>query len=233
MSRPGYGGSTNCPPGLATVGHDCARLADALGIGRFAVLGASGGGPYAVAAAAVEPDRVTALGVAAGIGQWPEIEVPSPEDADERRLLAMAGAGDVDLAMERFQAMGHGAFDAMLALDDEEMLDEFFSGAPAGTVKRSEMSRRIWAADLREALSTYDGYVRDNLSFGMPWDVDPATVGMPAYLWYGLSDQMVPATHGRWLADQIPDATLELRPHEGHGDTTFGHWPEMFAALLS
>src|SRR5262245_32281658 len=63
LNRPGYGRSTDTPPGLASVGLDTMRVADALGIDRFAVLGASGGGPYALATGLADPSRVLAIGV--------------------------------------------------------------------------------------------------------------------------------------------------------------------------
>lgn len=45
--RPGYGGSTPRPGrDVASAAHDVARIADRLGIDRFAVVGHSGGGPH-------------------------------------------------------------------------------------------------------------------------------------------------------------------------------------------
>src|SRR5918994_1295299 len=67
--RPGIGFS-DPKPGRTIHGYadDIAAVADALGIERFAVLGLSGGGPYALACGARLPERVTAVGVMAGIG---------------------------------------------------------------------------------------------------------------------------------------------------------------------
>src|SRR4051812_15328069 len=61
-ARPGYGDSTPQPwRDVAAAAADVAELADALGIERFVTLGASGGGPHALACAALLPDRVTAV----------------------------------------------------------------------------------------------------------------------------------------------------------------------------
>ena len=84
FSRPGYGGSTDGPTTLTSVGSDAGSVADALGIDAFAVLGVSGGGPYAVAAAAVLPERVRVVGVVAGVGPLLELDpsaAPTPPSA--------------------------------------------------------------------------------------------------------------------------------------------------------
>jgi pimeloyl-ACP methyl ester carboxylesterase len=232
LSRPGYGGSTNTPPSLAGVGADVAQVAGLLGVDRFSVLGMSGGGPYAVASALAAPDRVQALGVLAGVGPWTELDPPTGTDAEERRWLAEAVAGHPARALGHFLDSAHRAFDSMLALPDEAMLDVFFAGAPAGDIDRSDVAaRRRWARDLREALTSYHGFARDNVSWGATWDIDPHDVSVPAHLWYGGADLMVPAAHGAWLADQVPDAHLVVRRGEGHGSVTFGHWPETLATL--
>jgi pimeloyl-ACP methyl ester carboxylesterase len=63
--RPGYGGATPQPDRtVADAAADVAALADQLQVGRFAVWGASGGGPHALACAALLPDRVVAAAVA-------------------------------------------------------------------------------------------------------------------------------------------------------------------------
>jgi pimeloyl-ACP methyl ester carboxylesterase len=60
--RPSYGGSTPKPGrDVASAASDVAQLADALGVDRFAVMGASGGGPHALACGALLPDRVIAV----------------------------------------------------------------------------------------------------------------------------------------------------------------------------
>src|SRR5258705_12493668 len=56
--------------------------------------GASGGGPFAVAAAAVDPQRVRAVGVVAGIGPWRELADPWTEP-EERACLARLDEGNL------------------------------------------------------------------------------------------------------------------------------------------
>lgn len=233
LSRPGYGGSTNTTPGLASVAGDTWGVADLLHLEAVSVLGISGGGPYALAVAALAPDRVRAVGIAAGVGPRSEIEPCTDEGEAEKRHLAAARAGDLTGAIAGLLADAEGALGPLLALDDAAMVEAFFSNVPAGASRRvgDPGFRTLWAGDLREALRSYDGFVRDNLTWGNPWDVDPASVRSPCFLWYGETDVMVPASHGHRLADQIPGSELTVFPGEGHGAVTFDHVPDMLHAL--
>jgi pimeloyl-ACP methyl ester carboxylesterase len=231
FNRPGYGRSTDTPPSLASVGLDTLRVAEALGIDEFAVLGASGGGPYALATGLADPGRVRAVGIAAGIGPWRLIEPPDSEDPD-RPLLALADAGDVYGALKGFRAQGDIAYGRMLGLVDEEMVEEFFRDAPeADTGWLDAETKRHWAADLRDALQSYDGYARDNVAWGGDWDIDPGRLGVPSWCWYGELDRMVPPSHGHWLAERVPGSRLVIRPGKGHGGIIFEYWEDMLAAL--
>ncbi len=89
FDRPGYGGSTPAPFRLASIAADAHAIADGLGVARFAMLGMSGGGPAALAAATVPGGRVTRVGVASGAG--PFQHVPGAlEDLDDGDRVAVA-----------------------------------------------------------------------------------------------------------------------------------------------
>src|SRR4051794_34782099 len=78
FNRPGYGGSSLSPPGLAAVGFDGLAVMDRCDVDRFAVLGTSGGGPYALATGLADPARVTAVGVAPRLGPRAPPAAPPP-----------------------------------------------------------------------------------------------------------------------------------------------------------
>ena len=72
-ARPSYGGSTPQPRReVASAAADVAAVADALGLERFAVMGTSGGGPHALACAALLPERVTGVVTLAGLAPYTE-----------------------------------------------------------------------------------------------------------------------------------------------------------------
>ncbi|MFC5261982.1 alpha/beta fold hydrolase [Kribbella qitaiheensis] len=231
FNRPGYGRSTDTAPSLASVGLDTLLVTEALGIDAFAVLGASGGGPYALATGLADQGRVRAVGIVAGIGPWRLIEPPDIEDPD-LPLLALTDTGDVSGALKGFRAQGGIAYNRMLRLSDEAMVEEFFRGAPTADTRWLDAeAKRRWAADLRDALQSYDGYARDNVAWGGHWDIDPTRLGVPTWLWYGELDRMVPPAHGHWLAVRIPDSTVVIRSSKGHGSTIFEYWDDMLATM--
>ncbi|MEK8107497.1 alpha/beta hydrolase [Micromonospora sp. M12] len=68
--RPGYGDSDRHEGRrVADAAADVKAIADDLGIERFAVVGRSGGGPHALACAALLPDRVTRAAVLVGLAR--------------------------------------------------------------------------------------------------------------------------------------------------------------------
>ena len=87
-SRPGYGASTRDEGrSVADAARDAAAILDALGAQRCLSLGWSGGGPHALACAALLPDRVAACATIAGVGA---------ADADDLDFLAGMGEANVE-----------------------------------------------------------------------------------------------------------------------------------------
>src|ERR1700722_11642562 len=71
FDRPGYGGSDRLETRtVADVAADVEAIADRLGVDRFAVLGRSGGGPHALACAALLPHRVTRAAALVSLAPW-------------------------------------------------------------------------------------------------------------------------------------------------------------------
>lgn len=231
VSRPGYGASSASPPGLAPVASDTVELLDGLGLDQVGVHGTSGGGPFALALAAVAPDRVGRVVVSAGPGSYLEVGGLSPAEA---AAVARAEAGDGEGAWRLFQAEAAEQFgDASGTSAAEFEARVFPSGAPSqGYFDLHPEMFEVFVADMHRAVQRLDGYLRDNLSWCGSWDIDLAAVTAPVLLSYGLDDFMVPSAHGEWLAARLPHAQLEVRAG-GHGDLTFGLAAEAFTYLSS
>ena len=233
FDRPGYGGSTPARFGLESIARDTAVVADELGVDRFATLGQSGGGPFALAAAGVLGERVSRVGVAAGAA--PFEQVPGAVDMlDDNDTAALALLPDDPLAAARGFANGFeplvalvrdvspaelgGAFEGLLSPRDRELM-------------KDERLSLAFGTSMKEALrqgATGGGW--DNVAWVGPWEVDPTGVSRPVLLWYGDEDRFVPPGTGEWLRDNIAGARLLMRTGEGHLGF-MEHTAEMLSAL--
>lgn len=235
FDRPGYGGSTSAPFGLSSVAADCEAVADALALDRFATLGQSGGGPFALASAAHLGDRVTRVGVASGAG--PFHDIPGATDVlddDDRAALALL-PDDPDSAMRIFAAGFAPWAEAIRAGDPDQVVAGFVATVnphDAELLRDRDLALSV-AATFKEAVRRgVDGGGWDNVAWLGPWELDLRDVRRPVLLWYGDDDAMAPPDHGRWLRDHLPDATLTLRPGEGHLGL-FEHADEVLTALVA
>jgi pimeloyl-ACP methyl ester carboxylesterase len=233
-SRPGYGDSTASAPGLASFAADALELADLVGLDRFTTMGLSGGGPFALAVAAVAPERVTSVAVQGGTAAYFEVMPPSDDDAAERRAMAMFLAGDHDEAVAELTRSAEAELGPLRGLSEDEFAAAMRAQAPPNESWLADrpVAYAAFLADFRRAIAGPSGYVRDNLSWGSGWDVDLGAVTAPVHLAYGDHDRMVSRQHGDWLLERLPGADLVLVPG-GHGDATFGQCEETFRRIAA
>jgi pimeloyl-ACP methyl ester carboxylesterase len=214
--RPGYGDSTRLPGRRVDhVAADVAAIADHLGVQRFAVWGASGGGPHALACAAQLPDRVVACAAIAS---------PAPYDAEG--LDWTAGMGELNVSEIAILAEGPEAHMAFLRREADGML----SAGPAEmraalSTVLSEIDREALTDELAVHLAEnlrlglkqgVEGWHDESVATYQPWGFDPAAIEVPTQVWHGEQDRFVPAAHGCWLAERIPGVGAHIRAEHGH-----------------
>jgi pimeloyl-ACP methyl ester carboxylesterase len=231
FDRPGYGGSTPAPFGLASVAADTATVLDGLGIGQVAVLGQSGGGPFALACASALADRVAAVGVASGPGSFLDLPggVALLDDSD-RAALALVGVDDE--AAARAFAAGFALMAGLPDADDDTIRAAMRDLLPtdAAALELPGVADGLVAV-MREGLRQGTaGCGWDNVAWVGPWHLELGTVRAPTWLWYGSEDPLAPPVHGEWLASRLPDARLVVRPGEGHLGI-YTHWDEISSTL--
>jgi pimeloyl-ACP methyl ester carboxylesterase len=203
--RPSYGRSSPQPGrSMADWPQDVAALADVLGIDRFLVAAHSSGGPYAVACAALLPERVTAGAVVAGVTDmaWPgawdgyvEDEIQIMHESDETAAIAWC--------TERYGADGSG----FLAAEPFEFPE------PDLAVLDDEMFVQALIEAFRQGVT---GYAQDVHVQGRPWPFDPSLITAPMEVIHGELDTLLPLAHSRHTAEVIPSSTFRMLPGHGH-----------------
>jgi pimeloyl-ACP methyl ester carboxylesterase len=216
-SRPGYGASTPRPAAGAFADDVAESVAvlDHLGIDEFLTAGWSGGGPRALACAALLPDRCRAAATIAGV---------APYDADD--LDWFAGMAEENHAEYHAAEQGPEAYAAFLTEHfmpvlqaSPEELEEALGGL-ATPVDRAVldadftdwMSRTFRNAAAQGVVGVRD----DGLAAVAPWGFSLADIRVPVAVWQGREDAMVPYEHGVWLARHVPGAEAHLLEDEGH-----------------
>ena len=203
---------------------DVGGLMDALEIPRAAILGWSMGGQYALACAALIPERVTSTVVVAGAVPLDD-EVAFGELNDMDRRLTRLSQHHPHVARTTFAALGRlarhspatwGHLTARAAVPDEaSALDDLHPGI---------------AAAAAEALSHPEGMVEEYRAWVRPWGFAPEEVEGPVVLWQGDHDDLVPMRWAQELAARIPEARLELRAGAGHF-LAYAHPAEVLESL--
>ncbi len=216
FDRPGYGGSDRLPGRrVADVATDAAAVADELGIDRFAVVGRSGGGPHALAVAALLPKRATRAAVLVGL---------APFDAEGLDWFAgMAGSNVRDYsAASRSEAVVSRNLTPQaesIRADPGRLFARLDPDMPQPDrqVVTNLAIRTMLMDNFAEALrESPDGWVDDVVALSRPWGFDPADIAVPVLLWHGERDVFVPVSHTRWLRDRIPGARAVVHPGAAH-----------------
>ena len=201
--RPGYGGSSPSPDRpVSSAATYAEAAADALGLDRFAVMGHSGGGPHALACAALLPDRVVAAVAGASLAPYDAVGLGYTDGMCASGVAALLSS-----------AAGRPAKEAHEAAHGEEY-DPEFTPADLG-VLAGEWG---WFGSVVEAAAASGRApaIDDDLAYVRPWGFDPAAISAPTLLLHGTADRIVPMAHSRWLAARIPHAELRVGEGDGH-----------------
>ncbi|HUA46499.1 MAG TPA: alpha/beta hydrolase [Solirubrobacteraceae bacterium] len=214
--RPGYGGSDRDPDrSVASCAQDVRAIADALGIEQLAVWGISGGGPHAVACAALLPDLVPAVAVLASIAPWGAegldyFEGMGRENVEDWELtLRDPAAGRAKHEQDRVETLA--ARPDTIYTTMETLLSPVDRAALTPT-----LTQFLYESAQLGLTPGADGWWDDDLAFIEPWGFEPEQIRTPVLLLHGRQDHFVPFTHGEWLARHIPGVEARLSADDGH-----------------
>jgi pimeloyl-ACP methyl ester carboxylesterase len=214
--RPGYGLSDPWPGRVvADAADDVAAIADRYRYDKFAVVGRSGGGPHALACAALLADRVTRVAALVTLAPY------GAEGLDWSTGMVTSNRIQYLAATRGRAALASVLFPRVMALrfNPDHLLRDLDGEAPrADQVMLSDSDYRYWTMlSMSEAVrQSMDGWAADNLAFTRPWGFDPASIQVPTLLWHGVRDVFSPVTHAQWLASRIRGALLHLVDDSAH-----------------
>jgi pimeloyl-ACP methyl ester carboxylesterase len=233
-TRAGYSGSTRLPGRtIASVAADIEVVLDRLAIRRAMTLGVSGGGPHALATAALLQERIPVTASVAGMAPYGVPGLNFLADMGEGNLEEYGAAIEGEAALFKFLERESPA---LTQVSPEELGESMASLLP-------EVDKRLvtgdYAADLVDrfaqslAPGVY-GWLDDDLAFIAPWDFDLDLLsGRPVSIWQGGQDLMVPRAHGSWLASEVKGAQPRLLPEDGHLSIVVGRAGEIIDDLLA
>lgn len=218
LDRPGVGSSTpHRYDNVADFAPDFAEVLEALGIDDFAVIGLSGGGPYALGLAHAFPERVVAAGILGGVA--PTVG-PDRIGGGAMRLgtllaplVNLAGA---PIGQALSVAIG---FARPIAEPAITIYGRFSPQADRELLARPEF-RAMFLDDLLHGGSRrMEAPFADVVVFARDWGFRVPDVKVPVRWWHGDDDHIIPYAHGEHMVSLLPDAKLFEMPGESHLST--------------
>lgn len=231
IDRPGHGLSDFQPDRtLLDWPDDVVALADALGFEKFAVMGMSAGGPYALACAYRVPERLTTVTIIASAAPLDKAEVMAHMPAQAKTTFSIARrapwlVGPMLSAQRK-----------KILRDPEKAVApvlEKFSPADQRVLARPEV-RAILPEMFAEAYRLGHKGVAWEITaiLAAPWGFSLSDVSKPVILWQGEADTNVPVEWGQYLAGELPFCTTHFLADEGHL-LIFDHFDSILAEALA
>lgn len=232
VDRPGYGLSGPLPRRqLSDWPPDVASLADYLGFKRFAVLGVSGGAPYALACARYLPERLAATALICGIGPR---DIAGMNTGLMRNLMRFGRNRIAYMPLVQIGRMFLRRKDAearFLAFR-RRMNERLSADVPKEmAVCTDDLSRHLfksWSEGLRRSMS---GMISDARIYSSPWPFSIGEIAARVHLWHGTEDRIVPVAVGHALERVIPDVSAHFEEGEGHFSVILNKLPDVVRTL--
>lgn len=230
-SRAGYGDSSRLEGrDVVDVVADAGAILDQLGVTDAVVAGWSGGGPHALACAARLPQAraaacITGVAPFTTMAHW----TAGMGEGNVQSFSAVEGGPEV------LRAQIEGERDALVGVTVEEMVEELSSILPP--VDRAYVTDEFGADFLRSVQESFrvgiGGWIDDSVAVCRGWGFALDEIDVPVSVWHGSDDLMTPISHGRMLAEAMPQARAHLLEGEGHISILVGRIGEILDELVA
>jgi pimeloyl-ACP methyl ester carboxylesterase len=230
VDRPGFGLSDFKPRRtIFEWPDDVVKIADALGMNRFATIGVSGGGPYAAACALKIPQRLTAVAIVCGLGP---LDTPNGTDRMIRtnHLILFLGRRLPWLAKISLWRIAY-----QVRRNPEGTLRRMIVALPdpdKAVLARPEVKTAMKDNVVEAFRGGSRGAACELLLYTRPWGFLLEDIATRVNLWHGEQDVSVPPTMGQYQARTIPNCRAIFYPGEGHFSLVINHMEEVLSSLL-
>lgn len=225
--RPGYGNSSSRPGrSIMDVAPVNLQIADHYGIERFGVIGYSGGAPHALASTSLSQQRCIGTVVVAGMAPLIGSDFDFYDGMDEANVQEWVGSQN-DIAKFQSEIGQHAK---QWSSYDFEKLKSIFnsgSGTPLSETWISEFATNNQYSLQQGA----EGILEDSLAFLKPWGFSLSSIESPVQIWAGDVDVIAPASHARWLHQNIEESELHILEGKDHNSVVEPSWEAGFKWL--
>jgi pimeloyl-ACP methyl ester carboxylesterase len=197
---------------LSDTAHDIQALANGLGINRFYLVGFSGGGPHALAAALLMKDRVQQVALISPVGLVSDTEYVSMTSL-QHFIFSYLGHSPV-AARTYFHSVR--SMITWLPHSSDMLVTQYATDTDRAILNQCGL-RRSLGTSMREGLNrSVEGAVQDLRLYCGPWDLALHQLQTPVSIWQGSDDTIVPPDAAYRLADVLPNCRLEVIDDMGH-----------------
>jgi pimeloyl-ACP methyl ester carboxylesterase len=216
LDRAGYRGSSrNVDRNVAAAAADVNAIADELSLERYATWGVSGGGPHALACAALCDDRLVAVASLAAVAPYGVDGLDWLDGMGEENHVefdkALSGEQELRPYLDEQR-------EELLGAKSEELLAvmETLLGPEDRAVLSGPYAEFMLAWQQQGVEPGPDGWIDDDVAFTLPWGFELDAINRPVVLLHGADDRFVPVSHGHWLAARIPGVEARITETDGH-----------------
>ena len=229
LDRPGLGLSTPQPGRrLLDWPSDVNEVAQQLHLDRFAIVGWSGGGPYALACARLLGNRISSVAIVSGAAPLAGTARPDYLRRFDRNAVLAAGRAPwvIRLALWHWGRAQRRDAERFFEQSVAEMC-----AADQEALSEPDLRSRMIANSVELYRQGGRGMYDEALVLARPWGFDPSDIHVPVEIWHGARDRTVPIGMSSHLAELIPGSRLRTFPDEGH-HLLYRYWPEILRSLV-
>ncbi|MGB3209945.1 MAG: alpha/beta hydrolase [Desulforhopalus sp.] len=226
--RPGFGLSDFAPKrSILEWAEDIRQLADHLELSKFAILGVSGGGPYALACSLCLAHRTSVTVLVAPLG--PIAEGKGSADMNVFARMSFSVARKYPKACRLL----YGALLVPLLRRRPSIILSLLqpTAADKPVIDNPEIRGKMQLS-IREAFRHgAQGVLHELYLFAQPWGFSLQEINSRIHLWQGGEDGTVPPSMGKFIAEQLPACQYHFWPNEGHFSLAIDHGAEFLEIL--